>query len=395
MRVPPALWAGALLALEACGSPASPEMDRTPAGKHGQPDAGLPAPDVDLILRAGCATSTEQRSLLPSNILFVVDRSQSMTCNPPPETDSERCEMAPVRSNLVAPSKWEIIRSALIGAVGQLPADVRVGLSYFSNDDSCGVHPLPSVELAPLSPTQLEAIEASLRSVEPAGGTPVVGATILAYQHLHAQALAGVLRGNKYVVLLTDGEQSDECIDDQRCDSAAACTELLVDEEVPKASGEGVNIRTFVIGAPGSEPARTVLSRIAVAGETANPGCDPNDGDCHFDMTRGGDFDAALATALRRIGGAATPCELTLPTPGKGVDVDPDFLNVIYSPGDGSEPRLVAQLDAQGCDEGEAGWRYGDAGDRINLCGETCAAVRADPSGRVDVVLGCRTEGPQ
>ena len=73
------------------------------------------------------------------------------------------------------------------------------------------------MEIAPLSTAQRSAIDASLSKVEPGGATPLVGAVILAYRHLHELALAGTLRGNKFVVLITDGEQSESCSDPARC----------------------------------------------------------------------------------------------------------------------------------------------------------------------------------
>lgn len=382
--------------LSACGTPtpAPSAREPVPVADAAVPD-GPPAPDVDAILRAGCATTTERRSLLPSNLLFVIDRSQSMSCNPPPTTDSPTCEEMPVRANVATPSKWEIMRSVLHDAITELPPDLRVGLSYFSNDESCGVHSLPNVEIAPLSSAQREALRASLDAVEPGGGSPLVGATILAYQHLHQRALAGALRGNKYVVLLTDGGQSDECYETARCDSGDSCAALLVSSEVPKAAGVGVGIRTFVIGAPGSEFARPVLSRIASAGGTGKRGCDGPRGDCHFDMTLSENFDSSLSEAIERIVEEATPCELALPAAEAGVDVDPDFVNVIYSPGDGADPVLVSQRDAEGCAGEVEGWHYDATGVRIKLCGAICDTVREDGAGRVDVVLGCRTEGPQ
>src|SRR5688572_7067409 len=45
-------------------------------------------PSAEQILKGGCATSTVSSALLPSNLLFVLDRSGSMLCNPPPTTDS-------------------------------------------------------------------------------------------------------------------------------------------------------------------------------------------------------------------------------------------------------------------------------------------------------------------
>jgi hypothetical protein len=357
--------------------------------------AGLPQPNFDRLLEAGCAKMTMQSELAPSNMLFVIDRSSSMACNPPPITESAECEMKPERALLFMPSKWEITRSALSTAIKALPNDTVVGLSYFSNDDACGVHSLPSVPLAPLGSSQRSAIESSLSNVEPDGATPLVGATILAYRHLHDLAEANEITGRKYVVLLTDGEQSAPCSDPQRCKTPDACTKLLIDEEVPKAAAPGVGIRTFVIGAPGSEPARSVLSSIAKNGGTALPGCDVTAGTCHFDMTVRTQFDKALADALSQIAGRALSCELSLPTDHLDDDVDRKRVNVVYSPADGSAPTLIVQDDRAGCDDGADGWQYTADAKKIRLCGAACERVRADRGARVDVVLGCLVRGPE
>ncbi|MDH5671309.1 MAG: VWA domain-containing protein [Myxococcales bacterium] len=350
--------------------------------------------NVDAIFGSECEGDSYYSPLVSANLLFVLDRSASMACNPPPTTASADCETNPQRVDATIATKWEITRGALTRAIGALRSATSVGVSYFSNDDACGVHEQPSVPIRPLSDAQRSAILASLDNVEPAGATPLVGATILAYRHMHSEALEGRIRGKKFVVVLTDGEQSDSCSDPAHCGNASACTDLLLDEEIPKASGAGVNIRTFVIGAPGSEGARTVLSRMASAGETALDGCDPEAGNCHFDMTTEEDFATALESALVEIAGRALTCELSMPKP-KGGEVDLGLVNVVYSPGSGSTLRVIGRDDSLPCDAGANGWQYADDNKTIRLCGHSCNTVKVDPRARVDVVLGCPSQRPQ
>jgi hypothetical protein len=355
-----------------------------------QPVRRPPAPNVDALLQGRCATATVMSQLLPSNLLIVLDRSASMACNPPPTTDSVSCEDNPVRSDPVLDTKWEITRDALERAIDKLPPETVVGLSYFSNDDSCGVHSLPSVPLSPLDPRQVSALRASLSNVTPNGATPLVGATVLAYRHLHSEALAGEIHGAKYVVLITDGEESDICSDSSRCSDAEECTRVLLEQDVPKAASPGVGIKTFVIGAPGSETSRTVLSAIAQQGGTAPDGCEVSQGNCHFDMTRQARFNTeALEEALGDIACRALSCELPVPDPGKGGSIQLAPLNVIYSPADGSQPRLIPQDARKSCDRGADGWQYSEGKEKILLCGPTCERIRADRGARLDVVLGC------
>jgi hypothetical protein len=356
------------------------------------PPPGL-APHLEAVLDTECATAAVRARIDPTNLLFVLDRSSSMACNPPPRTDSARCEADPVREDHDAPSKWELTRAALVDALDRLPPTTVVGIGYFSNDDGCGVSATPTVLLRPLFEAQREEIAMSLMRIRPAGATPLVGATVLAYDHLHGLALDGSIVGNKFVVLLTDGAQSENCSDPNRCDGAEECTRLLVDEEVPRAAGAGVGIQTFVIGVPGSEPARKTLSEIAVAGGTAPDGCDVEAGECHFDMTREADFGDALLTALREISGRAIQCEFPLPFDTDSVD--PERINLVYAPSDGSGARLILYDDHQPCERSPSGWQYGQGGRTIRLCGADCSAARADANARVDVVLGCPIVVPQ
>jgi hypothetical protein len=381
------------------GAQASASGGSAAPGAGGSGGASAPAMHgatsaADALLRGTCAQSTVQSALLPANILFVVDRTGTMACNPPPTTASEDCEQTPERADVSTPSKWEITSSALIEALKTLPPTASIGISYFSKDESCGVNSRPSVPLARNTAMLQAAIEASLKGVTPGGGTPLVGATILAYKHLHELALDGRITGNEFVVLITDGEQSEQCSYAPRCGDAQSCYDLLVDEEVPKAASPGVGIRTFVIGAPGSESARGVLSRIAQNGGTGAPGCDPAQGNCHFDMTRGGDFGALLGEALTAIVGQTVDCELPVPVSTEdGGMLDPSRLNVVYSPSD-APAEVVLQDMRAACDDGADGWQYSEDMTKIRLCGAICQRVRGDQGGRVDVVIGCPSQGP-
>jgi hypothetical protein len=163
----------------------------------------------------------------------------------------------------------------------------------------------------------------------------------------------------------------------------------LVDEQVGKAAGADVGIRTFVVGVPGSEPSRTVLSQIALKGQTAANGCDPELGDCHFDMTTVTDLATALSEALAKIAGQAIACELPVPQPASGM-LDTEAVNVVYTPGTGAaNATIVARDTAMPCDAGANGWQYTEDNAKIRLCGAICDTVRSDVGARVDVVLGC------
>ncbi len=50
------------------------------------------------------------------------------------------------------------------------------------SDDTCGVSSTSNVELSVLDATQLAALKSSLDGVKPHGGTPLVGAVVVAYK---------------------------------------------------------------------------------------------------------------------------------------------------------------------------------------------------------------------
>ena len=242
-------------------------------------------------------------------VLFVIDRSGSMNCNLPPTTASADCEAMspPAKVDQNMPSKWEVISQTLTQSLSALAPDgsvhVRAGLSFFSVDGVCGATSVPAVPVDVTTPAHLDAIGQALAKKTPGGGTPIVGATVLAYKHLY-QTLA--VTGNAHVILITDGK--DSCADYYASQPAIGSGDQvakLISTEAPAALGVG--IKTWVIGAPGSEIARAMLSNLAVAGGTprskdctAGSTTDPSVGNCHYDMTTG-DFSATLKAALDQI----------------------------------------------------------------------------------------------
>lgn len=298
-----------LLSTTGCGvSPARPSNENASSGSGGG-SLFITTPDA-----SGANPCTDQTI----SVLFVIDRSGSMNCNLPPITSSADCEAMspPAKVDPTQPSKWEEIDQTLSGALDQLvPQDpsirVRAGLSYFSVDGVCGATSTPAVPVADATPAQLDLMRQSVGAQQPVGGTPLVGATILGYKYLY-QTLE--VTGNAHVILITDG--ADSCADYYAANPAIGPGDQvanLITTEAPAALSVG--IKTWVIGAPGSEPARYMLSNLAIAGGTRRssdciPGTssDPTSGDCHYDMTQG-DFQSALKTALDHIMGVVT-CEV-------------------------------------------------------------------------------------
>lgn len=370
-----------------CYEPVTGGAVATPVPVAGQEVERL-CPDLQGV--ASCDARSYLSEAVPASLLFVLDRSGSMACNPPPTQSVEDCNTTPAAKDPTAPTRWTITVEALSEAFATLEgSDASAGLELFSVDGACGVNSRPSVGVKPITGPQLDTLQAALGAFEPRGGTPIVGATILAYAHLHQEITAP---GNRYVVLITDGEEScgyggnEEDVED-----LAAARRHLLEVEVQKA--RDANIRTFVIGAPGSEGARGFLSELAFRGGTARGAdCvhgdpDAQVGDCHFDLTQGGDFGVVLRGALGEISGQAARCEFATPPGGSA------RINVQYASGGGA-PSCFAHV-AGPCDGSESGWQFpkdpsgADDLSRVVLCGTACDEVRADPTAAVDVILGC------
>jgi hypothetical protein len=346
-----------------------------------------------------CAATTQEAELTPANLLFVIDKSGSMNCNPPEgdEALNARCANFPVKEDPTKDSKWEVTSVALADALDSLATQTNVsaGLMLFpvperaesgasARAESCWVDGVADVEVGGLDAAGRSELESVLEAVDPAGETPIVGATILGYKYLSDAIRAGDLDGNHFVVLLTDGAETCE----------PGLLEKLVSVDVPNA--RLWNIRTFVIGAPGSEQARSLLSEIAFEGGTASSsscsygGSDPDVGDCHFDMTESANLAEDLRAALEEISRTKIlSCEYEVPENPDGGGVNLNEVNVTFTPGSGRRERIPKD-DSGACDDVD-GWQYSSDYAKIVLCGDVCDRVQADSEGTVSIELGCPT----
>lgn len=332
---------------------------------------------------SGCAAATVQGTLIPANLLFVIDRSGSMNCNLPADGQSTaECEAFPQPKDPGKPTKWQLTRDALKQAIDdlELGGNASAGLDTFPNYGSeCSVDPAPNVGIQTLDATQNTALDAFLDNISPQGKTPLAGATILSYAYLYQQIQQNTLNGNKFVVLLTDGfetckpEELPKLLQDPGGDVWNAFNQL--------------GVRTFVIGVPGSEDGRALLSQMAwIGGTPKTTGCvhDPapnNVGDCHFDMTTSQNFSQDLKDALKAISGTVLSCELDMPQPQGGGTPDYDKVSVSISGND-----IPAQ---QGADCNSAnGWQYAQNKTKIMLCGTACDQAK-QPNASVQIYVPC------
>jgi hypothetical protein len=360
-------------------SPRSPGGDGGSLFEGGIGDGGRLDPD------SGCLTTTSRSTLVPTTLLFQLDLSASMNCLP-----TEDAEANPQCVILAQPgSRWNLLRDALGTALGLLPQDDFVGLMHYPlypENPSC-IPPHPDVPPTPVS-IGATSLRSALDALSPLGGTPTHDALAASFAELAPSSFIG----NKYVVLATDGQANycAGCV--PSCDIAQDSLELIAQAE---AALQQHGIRTFVIGVPGSEGFRAVLSRLAQAGGTARPSChsgdvhtSPDVGDCHYDMTgAASDFGQAIGTALAAISGQALSCAFDIPAADAGT-FDPGEVNVQFTDSGASAeiPRDVSQTD---------GWDYSPDGKHVVLYGTACEQVKQSKGGQIEIVYGCPTHGPR
>jgi hypothetical protein len=376
---------GLAAASTGCGAsgPSDPVIEAPPgfgdAGSSGTSGLGSSGNVGDADPNQTCAASTVTAKRAPANVLFVVDRSGSMNCNPPPITTSQACELTPTTADPSKPTKWSITRDALKAAIAGMPPTNSAGLTYFNVDDDCAAQATPNVPVKLVDAAHLMLLSQSLDNVTPGGNTPIVGGVTLGYQYLHTNTFVG----REFLVLIADGAET--CAPDQKAGFLATT--------VPNAAAVG--IKTFVIGAPGSEPSRSFLSQIAFAGQTSRtPTCThsatpPDVGDCHFDLTSSTlNLATELNKALEAISKEALSCEYDVPQAEAGV-VDPGRVNVVYKPA-GAAEQTIPQDNTTGCATAD-GWQYSADRQRIVLCGAACTKVKTDETGSISIQLGCAT----
>lgn len=338
-----------------------------------------------------CSNEQTDANLVPANLLFVVDQSGSMNCAP--DKPSAECEQDP-RYDPDVTSKWDITASALLDALEDLSSkpNVSVGVSLFPVPDTedplnaCYVAQSVGVDIRPLDEDHLNTLHDFFGSVQPVGATPLVGATTIGYRQVQERLEEQSLEGQTFVVLLTDGKET--CDTEPRPDGDLPLDRLL---EATISDSRLLDIRTFVIGSPGSEGFRGALSQIAHAGgtpraEDCDHSGDNDSGDCHFDMTRAADFSAGLASALNAItSDKSLFCVFDIPD----ANVNLSLVNVAHILDSGETTEL--SLDDRDCATEANGWQYiTDASGevKIELCGEACEQATTD-GGKVQIILGC------
>ncbi len=353
---PLALGAGLLHA--ACGS--DRDDFKQPAEEvFVQPDAST---EAGAIAEEGCSSSSTKIERVPVVLEFLVDESTSMNNN----------------------GKWTAARQALLATFADMKKTAEpatfVGLHIYPKNDKVAPQTL-------LDAAHYDRLVKAINYTPAAGGsTPTAAALITALDTVQEfvppsnEGLATAAT-KRYVVLFSDGRPTDGY---DKCETLVADARAA---QPPKRPIETFAVGIGVFPSIDGDYDAAFMGRIAKAGGTAPAGCDPVSTDlasvCHFQITPG-NADAtrlALIDAFNKIRALSASCEFSF-TMTEYTDLE--NVKVTITDRNGNETSIPK--------DDVNGWSFDDPQNpkKIVVHGNACSATTGAPSGRVDVVIGCR-----
>ena len=300
----------------------------------GQPDAGQIA-EQDGGSGASCGVMVVPASRTTPDVLLVLDRSASM------DNSIAEDKVCKVDAGAACRNRWSILQSALSTAIASTP-NLRWGLKFFPTgaSGSCAVSDGIDVAVgADSGPVMLNAIKATT----PAGNTPTRAAILAAAAYL--KTLDD--QNSKFIVLATDGLPN--CTDGRTANAS--------DLPAAAAAIEAAGFPVYVVGI-GPESALMNLQELSHAGGTGDylPATSPDQ----------------LTAALTSIAGTVASCTFKLSTA-------PPFLGGV-----------TVTLDQTPLAKDEAtGWGFGGDSRTIELHGDACAKLKANPTSTLTVRVDC------
>lgn len=351
-----------------------------------------------------CGSTTMAASYTDIHMLIVLDKSGSMDTTP---TGFDQ-------------TKWSATKTALSAALEGSTEQVRYGLLMYPYStgtvaipSDCGTRccelPTSSADAVNVpvaeAKTSVPEITDKLDETKPSGGTPTAAALKAAYDY-YVTGSGGILEGDKYVLLATDG--APNCNAEHEACEAATCTANIdaasgsscggtianCCEAAYASAGAGpsacvddmavlgqieelakAGIKTFVVGIPGTENYKSYLTKFAEAGGVPDP---QNQALAYYEVTADAGVDGLTKTFKGITETLVRDCDIKL---GKA-PLDPKMLNVAV------ECTTLPQSAGE-----VINWEYnGDADDpTITIKGTTCDTIEAQGVTRVDVIEGCTT----
>lgn len=299
---------------------------------------------------SACATSNAGTTRPPAYLVFMYDRSGSMA--------------DPVGGGA---TKWTACKAGLTNFFASASSQgIQASLAFFSIGGSCdpNAYAAPVVAMGPLP--NATAYAGAINAVGPTGRTPTLPALQGAIAYAQ-RVKAGVKDSGKVaVVLVTDGDPNG-------CGSS-------VTNVHDAAAAVAAALPTYVIGIG---PSFTNLQQMAAGGGTAA---------IQINTTSPAQVTADLEKALGQIATAQLGCEYPLPAPPAGQTLNVNAVNVDYTPT--GKPQTTLAYSGSCADAN--GWHYDSttAPTKIVMCPAVCELLKADATGKVDIIFGCSTSVP-
>jgi von Willebrand factor type A domain len=304
---------------------------------------------------SACATASDGAVLQPISLVFMIDRSGSMSKDGSKSTIDVR---------------WNPVKSGLTTFFGDpASSNISASIAFFpildsGNDTKCSV---ADYETAVVPMTQLPNATAfsSAFTKGPGGGTPTEPALKGAINSAKAVKASGK---NVAVVLATDGEPND-------CSSDPSGVEAIA------AAGLTEGIKTYVIGVG---PSTGNLNGFANKGGTGTAIMIPTN--------NAAQVSADLIKAIGQIASSLLGCNYGLPAPPAGQTLNVNAVNVNYTAPGGTSTTLPYSADCANPN----GWHYDSTTNpkEVILCSGSCDTAKAAVGAKVDIIFGCATAVP-
>ncbi len=347
--------------INATGGSTAPAAPRACPGLPyvGMTDAGI-----------GCTGAAVEVEPAPVDIYLMADRTASMTYM--------------IQNTTL--ERWDALELGIqqfLSDPSVQAAAPRVGLAFFGatgnpNDPTeCTAtsYATPSIEIDSIATSGPKVSQALSNERTLLGGqTPWFPALEGALQHAQDWQSANPAR-TTIVVMITDGYPTE-------CDTDINHITQMVGEFYAGTAGTyntrgQPGIRTYIIGIAVDEFNLDFVSQAGGTGQAT--------------IADGSGAANQIASALRDIvqsSSASTQCTISIPPPPGGTALDPNKVQLLYSPFVGSQQELPYLDSASGCAGPNGGYYYDNATapTRVTLCPCSCANIGA---GQLAFLFGC------
>jgi hypothetical protein len=341
------------------------------SGATGPACPGVPATDNP---DATCTGFEQEAEVIPVDMYIMMDRSCSMNycVGSSGSTCSEVYDCAARGTT----TRWTAVHDALQQFVTMVAGkNIRAGIGFFGasisgGDDKidCDItnYSTPKVPIGDMK-TAGPLIAAAIDAPEnqPGGLTPTYPALQGAVNYGKEWAVAHPGR-QTVVVLVTDGYPT-QCQDPVSIQQIAGVAQAAYEANP--------SVRTYVVGLS----AGFNLDTIAQAG-----------GSNTAFLLDNGDVTNSLVQTLLNITASKVACTYQIPPPPNNMAIDPDQVQVLYSPAVGAKQEVPKIDNAGSCSKNpNGGWYFDNPNDPqfISVCPCTCSNFQA--AGNVSVGLGC------